>query len=87
MKIVDGFVLKTIADTHVVVPVGDNSVSFRAIISLNDSGAFLWNNLQEETDEDTLVKALTAEYDVDLATARADVKEFVETMKKANLIA
>ncbi|MBE6798205.1 MAG: PqqD family protein [Ruminococcaceae bacterium] len=87
MKIVDGFVLKTIADTNVVVPVGSNNVSFRGIISLNGSGAFLWNLLTEETDEDSLVKALTTEYDIDEATARADVKEFVDTMRKANLIA
>ena len=87
MKIIDGFVLKTIADTNVVVPVGSNNVSFRSIISLNSSGAFLWNLLTKETDEDALVKALTAEYDVDEATARNDVKEFIDIMRKANLIA
>lgn len=86
MKIADGFVLKTIADTNVVVPVGSNNVSFRAIISLNDSGAFLWNQLKDETDEDSLVSALTTEYDIDEATARADVKEYVDTMQKAGLI-
>lgn len=86
MKIVDGFILKNIADTNVVVPVGDKSISFNSIISLNDSGAFLWNLLTEETDEDSLVKALTTEYDIDEATARADIREFVETMRKANLI-
>ena len=86
MKIIDGFVLKTIADTNVVVPVGSNNISFSGIISLNGSGAFLWNLLTEEADEDSLVKALTSEYDIDEATARTDVKEFVDTMRKANLI-
>lgn len=86
MKIADGFILKTIADTNIVVPVGSNSVSFSAIISLNGSGAFLWSLLTEETDEDSLVKALTAEYDVDEATARADVKEFICTMREAKLL-
>ncbi len=85
MKIVDGFVLKNIADTNVVVPVGNN-VSFRAIISLNGSGAFLWNLLTKDTDEETLVKALTAEYVVDEETARNDVKEFIDIMRRANLI-
>lgn len=87
MKIIDGFVLKNIADTNVVVPLGTNNVSFNSIISLNDTGAFLWQLLTEDTDEDALVKAMLAEYDVDEATARADVKEFIGTMQKANLLA
>lgn len=86
MKIIDGFILKNIADTNVVVPLGTNNVSFNSIISLNDTGAFLWQLLTEDTDEDALVKAMLAEYDVDEATARADVQEFVGTMQKANLL-
>ena len=31
MKIADGFALKVIADTNVVVPTGTNTVSFRSI--------------------------------------------------------
>ena len=33
MRIVDGFLLKTIADQRVVVPLGTNTVSFRSIIT------------------------------------------------------
>lgn len=86
MKIVDGFALKTIADTNVVVPVGTNTVSFRSIISLNDSGAFLWKLLEAGSDEEALVSSMLKEYDVDEKTARADVKEFIENMRAANLL-
>lgn len=86
MKVADGFTLKTIADTHVLVPLGSNVVSFRSIMSLSESGAFLWKQLETEKDEDQLVAALTAEYDIDEQTARADIREFIENMKKANLI-
>jgi hypothetical protein len=86
MKIAEGFSLKTIADNNIVVPVGSNTVSFKAIITLNESGAFLWRELETEKDEEQLVKAMLDEYDVDEATVRKDVSEFIENMRAANLL-
>ncbi|MDD4698910.1 MAG: PqqD family protein [Oscillospiraceae bacterium] len=86
MKIVDGFILKSIVDTNIVVPVGSNSVSFNAIISLNDSGAFLWKQLENEQSEESLLAAMLAEYDVDEATAKADIREFLNSMRQADLL-
>ena len=86
MKIADGFALKVIADTNAVVPTGTNTVSFRSIISLNDSGAFLWKQLETDTDEERLVSALLGEYDTDEETARADVREFIENARAAKLL-
>lgn len=86
MKIVDGFILKSIADTNIVVPVGSNSVTFNAIISLNESGAFLWKQLETEKSEDELLAAMLDEYDVDEATAKADINEFLNSMRQANLL-
>ena len=37
MKLKDGFILRTVADTHIVVAVGKNSESFNKMIKLNDS--------------------------------------------------
>lgn len=87
MKIAEGFVLKNIAGTNVVVPLGDNTVSFKAIITLNETGAFLWEQLSTEKTPDELLKAMLSEYAVDEATAKADIIEFVENLKKANLLA
>lgn len=86
MKTVDGFILKTIAGTNVVVPIGEATVSFKSMITLNDSGAFLWKLLEKGCTEDELVESLKGEYTVDDKTARADVREFVETMSKADLL-
>ena len=87
MKIAEGFVLKNIAGTNVVVPLGDNTVSFKAIITLNETGAFLWEQLSTEKTPDDLLNAMLSEYAVDEATAKADIIEFVENLKKANLLA
>ncbi len=86
MKLVEGFVLKNIADTFVVVPLGTNTVSFRSIISLNESGAFLWSQLETEKTEDELLSAMLKEYDIDEATAKEDIAAFIDNLKKAELL-
>ena len=43
MKIKQGFVVRKVGDSHVVVPVGELSKTFHGMINLNETGAFLWN--------------------------------------------
>ncbi len=86
MKIKQGFVLKSIADSHIVVPLGSQVVDFSSIIKLTDTGAFLWSKLSSDITSDELVSALTAEYDVDIATATRDVSAFVTKLKDADLL-
>ncbi|MBQ5810519.1 MAG: PqqD family protein [Clostridia bacterium] len=86
MQIKPGFMLKEVAGTNVVVPVGENSVDFNAMITLNESGAFLWQALQNECDAEDLVAALTSEYDVDANTARKDIDKFIATISGAGLL-
>lgn len=86
MKIKDGFILKSIAGTNIVVPTGNNTVSFGSVITLNESGVFLWERLSNDVTEEDLVTALLSEYSVDKATAKRDVKEFIEKLSKAELL-
>ncbi|MCC8097562.1 MAG: PqqD family protein [Eubacterium sp.] len=86
MKIKNGFMLRKIQNTAVVVPFGAESVDFNNIMNLNETGAFIWSKLEEDTTEEAVVKALTSQYDVDEADAKADVSEFIETLRKNGLI-
>ena len=81
MKIKEGFLLRQVGENHIVVPVGSQSVDFRCIITLNDTGAFLWEKMQQETDQAALVAALLAEYDVDEVRAAAAVEGFVKKLE------
>lgn len=87
MKIKDGFMLRKVGGQNIVVALGEASRSFNGIIRLNDTGVFLWQKLQQETSEEQLLAALTAEYSVDPAQAKADIAEFLSTLKKAALLA
>ena len=76
MKIKDGFILRSVAGQTVVLPTGDE-LDLNMMITLNETGTFLWERLQQDTDEAALVSALLAEYDVDEATAAKAVAGFV----------
>ena len=79
MKLKDGFLLRSVAGQTVVLPTGDE-LDMNMMITLNETGTFLWERLNEETSEDALVQALLGEYDVDEATARNAVVEFVKKL-------
>lgn len=87
MKIRDGFVLRQVADATIVVPAGNAAIDFNGMITLNETAAFLWRLLEEETDEEAMVKAMLAEYEVDEETARNGIERFVNKLRDEGLLA
>lgn len=86
MRIKEDYMLREAAGETVVVPFGAEALNFQGIISLNETGAFLWRQLEQGCEVDTLVKALLNEYEIDVDTANDDVKDFVEKVKKAGVL-
>lgn len=86
MKIKEGFILKEVADSYIVVPVGDNLVDFSAMVTVNEVGSFIWQKLSVGSDIEELIKAITLEYEVDQATATTDVNEFIDKLKEINVL-
>ena len=87
MKIKDGFMLRQIAGTWLVVPIGERVVDFNGMITLSDTGAFLWKQLENETSSEELLSSLLSEYEVDEETAKADLAEFLEQLKSGDVLA
>lgn len=86
MKLKEGFVLRKVADTYVVVAVGAEAKKHNVMITLNETGGLLWEKLSEGADKKTLVDAILEVYDIDEATASADVDKFIEKVKSEGLI-
>lgn len=78
MKLKDGFVLREIAGSFMVVPVGKRTQEVPGVIALTESGALLWKKLEQGADEKDLVAALLDEYEVSEEQAAADVAAFVK---------
>lgn len=86
MKIKDGFMLREIAGSWVVVPLGQRVVEYNGLMILSESGALLWKQLEKGAEMDELVQTILSEYEVDEATARADIEEMVGNIKDRGLI-
>lgn len=86
MKTREGFVLREIGGNHVVVAVGEAVKVFNGMIQLNETGAFLWEKLSKGIEIDVLIDDMTKEFNVEKDVAEKDVKEFIESLKEANLI-
>lgn len=86
MKIKEGFILRTVAGQNVVVPVGSNALNFNAAITLNETAAFLWKQLENEKTEQELLTALTDEYEIDTASAKNDITVFLNVLREHEII-
>ena len=86
MKLKKGFILREVAGQTVVLPSGDE-LNLNMIITLNDSGKFLWERLENETEEAALVAALIAEYDITEDIAKAAVSGFVAKLYENGFLA
>ena len=86
MKLKKNFVLRQIVDTWVVLPLAEQTVDFSSMLTLNDSGAMLWKALEQGTDRDGLVCALTSEYEVSSKEAEADVDAFLNKLVQAGCV-
>lgn len=86
MKLKDGFVLRTVAGETVVLPAA-GVTDFDMMITLNDTGKFLWERLAVGAEEADLVAALLEEYDVTEAVATKSVAGFVARLKELDFLA
>ena len=85
MKLKDGFVVRKIGESTFAVAVGERSREFSGMVKLSESGELLWELLSRGADEEALIGAIVAEYEIDDATARADVKAFCDKLSEAGL--
>lgn len=86
MRIVSGFQVRELFGETVAIPTADAAKCLSGIVSLNEVGRFLFQQLEREHTEQTLVGAVLEEYDVDADTARADVREFLGHVRSAGLL-
>ena len=86
MKIKDGFAMRNIAGNNIVVPIGKNALDFNGMITLNETGGFLWNCFQNDISIDDAAKMLENEYEVSFEQAKSDAESFVNKLKENDLI-
>ena len=88
MKAKTGFNLRTVCGENIIVAEGKENIDFSNIISMNESSAYLWKQVQDMesfTNED-LAQLLTEEYEVDYDTALTDANQLSAQWLQAGII-
>ena len=86
MKIREGYTLRSIVNSWIVIPTGSNVADFTEMLKLNDSAAQIWKMLESDVEQGDLVSMLMSEYGIDQATASVDVEDILNTFKGKGLI-
>lgn len=86
MKLNEDFVLRQVAGNWIVMPVGEATVNFNGMLALNETGAFIWQNLKQGHTLDRIADLLTAEYDVKREQALLDIDQFIKKLTDAGCL-
>ena len=82
MKASPDFIRREIAGEYLLVPTGAAADRINGLVTLNELGDYIFRKLEEEQTEQSLLTAITDEYEVDEQTARADLQAFLMQMRQ-----
>ena len=74
------YVLRQIRDDYIIVPVGKAALNFNGMITVNEVGAFLWEQLVDKTDRDKLLQNVIDNYEVTREEAEKDLDDFLSVL-------
>ncbi|MBR0310108.1 MAG: PqqD family protein [Paludibacteraceae bacterium] len=89
MKVIPGFALRPLGNEYLLIAESVELVNFNAMITLNESAAYLWRNVAEKEsfDAQTLAELLLEEYEVSPEQALEDAKKTIASWQEAKIIA
>lgn len=78
--------LREVAGSYAVIPMGKAAASFNGMITLNEMGAFLWKRLEKGASREDLLAAVLAEYEVEADRALAGIDRFLSTIQEEKFL-
>ena len=86
MKVKSDYVLRSVAGSYFIIPVGEESVNSSRMITVNESGKAIWDALQTDRDFDGVMKIMLETYDVSEEQMKQDLEAFLATLRNAGIL-
>lgn len=86
MKQNKSFILRNIAGETILVPANETAQEFNGMMTMTETGAFIWKHIEETKSFFHLVDMLIDEYDIDRETASADISVFLMQLLEHGMI-
>lgn len=87
MKTKKGFTLRSLGNEHLLVAESVEMTNFNRMISMNESAAMLWKEIDgKDFDAETLINLLMENYDINRDVAEHDVTALLKSWKETGII-
>ena len=86
MKLSENYILKTVAGTPVVVPIGEAANDLNGMITLNESAEFIWKMLKNGAERPEILAALKAEYNAAENVLAEDLDAFLNKLAERKIL-
>ena len=87
MRIKDGYLLRVVADTYIVVPVAERVIEFKGMMTINELAAAIWEFMHDaDRSYDDILNHILSLYEVDIETAGRDLDKLLEQMQRIGVL-
>ena len=86
MKIRKELLKRQVGGESFLVPLGKTVYDSNGLFVLTELGDFIWDLLPEAESEEAILSRILEEYEVDEATAKADLTEFIDKLRKMGIL-
>ena len=77
----ESYVCRSTGDELLLIPLKNNVADFNQYLTLNEVGAFIWDNIQLGDDEASLVAKICSEFEADETQVLTDLQAFLEKLR------
>ena len=86
MRTEKNLILREIAGEYILIPTGSLALKFTGVFAISSLGVSVWKLLEEDKTYEQIVSELLEEYEVDRETLERDVREFLDSLRKKELL-
>lgn len=86
MRIKDGFVLRDVASSTMVIAVGERSKTFKGMIKMNKTAKDIWLYIEQGLDLDQIVFNMSKKYNESEDKIKEDVLNIISSLLKNDII-
>ena len=79
-------VTRKTGNEYILVPITNNIADMNSVYTLNETGAFIWEQIDGKRSVEEIIVALTTVYDINKQNAESDVYSFIDNMSKYLII-
>jgi len=75
------FVVRGVGNELILVPLTGNVAQMNELFTMNETGRFIWENIDGKNTVEDLENLMTEAFDIDVETARRDIEGFIKKLE------